>query len=135
MNSDAKCRWGVIGLRAGRRDCDDEGNSRCETGRPPREFEYLAPINRSTVVWLGIIFVLVGALNVWLVVQASARVRDAKAGALSIAAHRIGGYLFITLFCVRGYFTVARLGDPGKVPPEGGPPASFRFLYFARRCD
>jgi ferredoxin-NADP reductase len=28
-----------------------------------------------------------------------------------IAAHRIGGYLFIALFCVMGYFMVARLGD------------------------
>jgi len=30
-----------------------------------------------------------------------------------IAAHRIGGYLFISLFCVMGYFMVARLGDVG----------------------
>ena len=29
-------------------------------------------INGSTSVWLGITFVLVGALNVWLVLQASA---------------------------------------------------------------
>jgi hypothetical protein len=70
-------------------------------------------INGSTSVWLGITFVLVGALNVWLVLQASARVRDAKASSLLIAAHRIGGYLFITLFCVMGYFMVARLGDAG----------------------
>jgi ferredoxin-NADP reductase len=68
-------------------------------------------INGSTSVWLGITFVLVGALNVWLVLQASARVRDAKASILLIAAHRVGGYLFITLFCVMGYFMVARLGE------------------------
>jgi hypothetical protein len=36
-----------------------------------------------------------------------------------IAAHRIGGYLFIALFCTMGYFMVARLGDAG-----GGAPAS-----------
>jgi ferredoxin-NADP reductase len=70
-------------------------------------------INSSTSVWLGIIFVLVGALNVWLVLQASARARDAKASTRLIAAHRIGGYLFITLFCVMGYFMIARLGDAG----------------------
>jgi ferredoxin-NADP reductase len=68
-------------------------------------------INSSTSVWLGILFVFVGAINVWLVLQASARVRDAKANSRLIAAHRIGGYLFIALFCVMGYFMVARLGD------------------------
>src|SRR6202453_306099 len=70
-------------------------------------------MNSSTSVWLGIIFVLVGALNVWLALQASARVRDAKANTRLIAAHRIGGYLFIALFCVMGYFMLARLGDAG----------------------
>jgi ferredoxin-NADP reductase len=68
-------------------------------------------INSSISVWLGITFVLVGAVNVWLILQASARVRDANASTRLIAAHRIGGYLFIALFCVMGYFMVARLGD------------------------
>ena len=35
-------------------------------------------INGSTSVWLGITFVLIGAMNVWLVLQASARVRGRK---------------------------------------------------------
>src|SRR5580700_2101021 len=70
-------------------------------------------ITSSLSVWLGITFVLIGAINVWLILQASARLRDAKAGARLIAAHRIGGYLFIALFCVMGYFMVARLGDAG----------------------
>src|SRR5579863_4126477 len=73
-------------------------------------------INSSTNVWLGIIFVLVGALNVWLILQASARVKDARASTRLIAAHRIGGYLFIALFCVMGYFMIARLGDVGGTP-------------------
>src|ERR1700756_4466216 len=68
-------------------------------------------VNGSTSVWLGITFVLIGAANVWLILQASARVREAKASTRLIAAHRIGGYLFISLFCVMGYFMVARLGD------------------------
>jgi ferredoxin-NADP reductase len=68
-------------------------------------------LNSSTSVWLGILFVLVGAINVCLILQASARVRDAKASTGLVAAHRIGGYLFIALFCVMGYFMVARLGD------------------------
>src|SRR6266478_8039694 len=70
-------------------------------------------LNSSTSVWLGITFVLIGAINVWLILQASVRVRDAKASARLIAAHRIGGYLFIALFCVMGYLMVARLGDAG----------------------
>ena len=68
-------------------------------------------LNSSTSVWLGITFVLVGAINVWLILQVSARVRDAKASIRLIAAHRIGGYFFIALFCVMGYFMLARLGD------------------------
>ena len=76
-------------------------------------------LTSSTSVWLGITFVLVGAINVWLILQASARVRDAKASPRLIAAHRIGGYLFIALFCVMGYFMVARLGDvSGGAPPS-----------------
>jgi ferredoxin-NADP reductase len=70
-------------------------------------------LNRSASLGLGVTFVLVGAINVWLILQASARVREAKAGARLVAAHRIGGYLFIALFCVMAYFMVARLGDVG----------------------
>src|ERR1700693_1011619 len=76
-------------------------------------------LNSSTSVWLGITFVLIGAINVWLILQASARVKDAKASTRLIAAHRIGGYLFIALFCVMGYFMVARLGDVGGGTPPG----------------
>ncbi len=68
-------------------------------------------LNSSTSVWLGITFVFIGAINVWLILQASARVKAAKASNRLIAAHRIGGYLFIALFCVMGYFMVSRLGD------------------------
>jgi ferredoxin-NADP reductase len=77
------------------------------------------PVN-SASLWLGIVFVLVGAINVWLILQASARV-DATGSARLIAAHRIGGYLFIALFSAMAYFMVARLGDvaggasPGSV--------------------
>src|SRR3984957_5480571 len=68
-------------------------------------------LSNSASLWLGMTFVLVGAINVWLILQASARVKDANASARLMAAHRIGGYLFIALFCVMAYFMVARLGD------------------------
>lgn len=76
-------------------------------------------LNSSASLWLGVTFVLIGGINVWLILQASARVRDARASTRLIAAHRIGGYLFIALFCVMGYFMVARLGDvAGGAPPS-----------------
>jgi hypothetical protein len=69
-------------------------------------------INSSTSVWLGITFVFVGAINVWLVLQGSARVKDAKQARVNrrspyrrLSLHRV--------FCLMGYFMVARLGDAG----------------------
>jgi ferredoxin-NADP reductase len=76
-------------------------------------------LNNSASLWLGVAFVLIGAINVWLILQASAQVRDAQASTRLIAAHRIGGYLFIALFCVMGYFMLARLGDASGGAPPG----------------
>src|SRR6202166_857551 len=84
-------------------------------------------LNSSTSVRLGIAFVVIGAINVWLILQASARARDAKASTRLIAAHRVGGYLFIALFCVMGYFMLARLGDVG----EGAPPGNMIHMTLA----
>jgi len=75
-------------------------------------------LNRSASLWLGATFVVIGAINVWLILQASARVRDAKASTRLIIAHRIGGYLFIALFCVMSYFMVSRLDDGGSALPS-----------------
>ena len=61
---------------------------------------------------------MIGAFNVWLILQASARVRDAKASTRLIVAHRIGGYLFIALFCAMSYFMVSRLDDVGGSAPS-----------------
>ena len=69
------------------------------------------PVN-SASLWLGIIFVLVGAINVWLILQASARV-DVTGRARLIAAHRIGGYLFIALFCGDGLLHGRQTGGCG----------------------
>ena len=68
-------------------------------------------LNCSVSPWLGITFVLVGAVKVCLMLQGSARVRDTSARAGLVADHRIGGYLFIALFFVMGYVMVARLDD------------------------
>jgi uncharacterized delta-60 repeat protein len=76
-------------------------------------------LNSTASLWLGVAFVLIGAVNVWLILQASARVRDTQASTRLIAAHRVGGYLFIALFCVMGYFMLASLGDAGGGAPPG----------------
>ena len=69
--------------------------------------------------WLGIAFVLIGAINVWLILQSSARLTGTKASGTLIAAHRIGGYVFIALFCVMAYFMISRLGDASGAAPPG----------------
>jgi ferredoxin-NADP reductase len=84
-------------------------------------------LNRSVSLWLGLIFVLIGAINVWLILQASARVKDARASTRLIVAHRIGGYVFIALFCLIGYFMVARLGEIAA----GAPPSTMIHLTLA----
>ncbi len=68
-------------------------------------------INSTLSQWLGIAFVLVGAINVLLILQSSARLKTTKASARLIAAHRIGGYVFIGLFCAMTYYMVSRLDE------------------------
>jgi hypothetical protein len=75
-------------------------------------------LNRSVSLWLGVTFVLIGGINVRLILQASECVRHAKASTRLIAAHLIGGYVFVALFCLIGYFMVARLGDIGADAPS-----------------
>jgi ferredoxin-NADP reductase len=60
-------------------------------------------------VALGAVFVLLGGINVWLVLEAWSRVKAAKASARMLTLHRIGGYLFLALFCVMTYYMAARL--------------------------
>jgi ferredoxin-NADP reductase len=62
---------------------------------------------------LGFAFILVGGVNVWLVLEAWSRVKATHASSRMLTLHRIGGYLFIALFCVMAYFMVARLRSGG----------------------
>jgi ferredoxin-NADP reductase len=71
-------------------------------------------LKTSASLLLGSLFVIIGAVNVWLILQASARVKNARASARLIAAHRIGGYIFILMFCLMSYFMISRMKDsPG----------------------
>jgi ferredoxin-NADP reductase len=66
-------------------------------------------LTTSASIALGVAFIMLAAINVWLVLEAWARVKAAKASSRMLALHRIGGYLFIGLFFVMAYFMVARL--------------------------
>lgn len=70
-------------------------------------------INPNTSIVLGLAFVLAGGINVWLVLEAWSRVKAAKASARMLTLHRIGGYVFIALFCVMSFFMIARLRNGG----------------------
>jgi ferredoxin-NADP reductase/cytochrome c2 len=76
-------------------------------------------LETSASLFLGSLFVIIGAVNVWLILQASARVKTARASARLIAAHRIGGYLFILMFCIMSYFMISRMKD-GSGPTSAG---------------
>ena len=75
-------------------------------------------VTTSASIVLGVAFVVLGGINVWLVLEAWSRVKAAKASARMLALHRIGGYLFIALFCVMAYFMIARIrnGDGNASP-------------------
>jgi ferredoxin-NADP reductase len=66
-------------------------------------------LTTSATLFLALAFLLLGAINVWLVLEANTRVKAARASSRMLALHRIGGYLFIALFCAMSYFMVARL--------------------------
>ncbi|MBL8149828.1 MAG: 2Fe-2S iron-sulfur cluster binding domain-containing protein [Blastocatellia bacterium] len=66
-------------------------------------------IQTNISAFLGIAFVLIGAINVWLMFHASSRMKEKGANALLTQAHRIGGYLFIALFCFMSYYMVIRM--------------------------
>jgi ferredoxin-NADP reductase len=67
----------------------------------------MLPISASLA--LGFLFAVVGAVNVLLVLEAWSRVKAANISSRLLALHRIGGYLFVALFCVMTYFMVVRM--------------------------
>ena len=75
----------------------------------------------SVSIPLGLIFLLVGAINLWLVLEACSHSKAARFSARMLALHRIGGYVFIALFCVMGWFMAGRLRNGGVASPN--PPA------------
>jgi ferredoxin len=65
-----------------------------------------------TSVWVNLtfsaLFVLLGAVNVWLIFHASRTITGSSTNQRLIRAHRVGGYLFIALFCAMTYLMLLR---------------------------
>src|ERR1700740_3171957 len=70
-------------------------------------------LTTSARLVLGFAFILLGGINVWLVLESWSRVKAAEASSRMLTLHRIGGYLFIALFCVMTYFMIGRLRSGG----------------------
>ena len=65
----------------------------------------------------GLLFVLIGAAAVWLIFDASTRVRNQTTRDRMLRAHRIAGYLFIALFCLMTWFMLLRVKEsPDELP-------------------
>ncbi len=65
----------------------------------------------------GAVFVCLAAFNVVMMFELSRRGSDPAARNRYIAAHRIGGYLFVAQFCVMCYLMLLRVwGAPGELP-------------------
>ena len=71
--------------------------------------------NTSISLLLGSLFVLLAALNVWLIFHASRMLTTSQMNQRLIQAHRLGGYLFIALFCLISYFMVARTTEKSVI--------------------
>jgi ferredoxin-NADP reductase/mono/diheme cytochrome c family protein len=70
-------------------------------------------LTTSVSLWLGLVFVVLGGVNVWLVLESWSRVKAGGASSRMLTLHRIGGYVFIALFCVMTYYMLARLSGGG----------------------
>jgi ferredoxin-NADP reductase len=68
--------------------------------------------NVLTIV-AGVFFVAIAAANVVLMLESSQPTRKATARARLIAAHRVGGYLFVIFFCIMAYSMSQRLAGSG----------------------
>ena len=58
---------------------------------------------------LGLVFVLIGIIALYLIFEASRHSQDQAARNRRIQAHRIAGYLFIALFCFMTWLMLLRL--------------------------
>jgi ferredoxin-NADP reductase len=67
--------------------------------------------NISISLLFGALFVILGALNVWLIFHASRALAAERMSQRLIKAHRVGGYMFIALFFLMSYFMAERTSN------------------------
>jgi hypothetical protein len=65
-------------------------------------------ISTSISLLVGTLFVVLGALNVWLIFHASTALTTSGMSQRLSQTHRLGGYVFIALFCLMSYFMALR---------------------------
>src|SRR5580700_9225670 len=70
-------------------------------------------MSESLAIVAGIIFVTLAAVNVIVMLEASQPSRDGRTRTRLIAVHRVGGYLFVILFCIMAYSMSQRLAGSG----------------------
>ncbi|HLJ86642.1 MAG TPA: photosystem P840 reaction-center cytochrome c-551 [Candidatus Angelobacter sp.] len=68
-------------------------------------------LSNSVSLTLGLLFILVAAANIWLALQASSQSQKKTSASRLLYLHRVGGYLFVALFCVMVYFMFGRLSE------------------------
>jgi ferredoxin-NADP reductase/mono/diheme cytochrome c family protein len=79
----------------------------------------------SISLLFGTLFVLLAALNVWLIFHSSRALTTSRLSERLVQAHRLGGYVFIALFCVMSYFMALRVTN---LPDELSIPALVHVL-------
>jgi len=72
-------------------------------------------LRASISAGLGALFVVLGAMNVWLIFHASRRLQYRIAKCPADACASVGGYVFILLFCVMTYFMLLKIEDTGSL--------------------
>src|SRR5712691_3807506 len=58
---------------------------------------------------LGVLFILIAGANVATGLMSFGRVQDRAASAWLVRFHRLGGYLFVALYCAMSYFMALRM--------------------------
>ena len=71
------------------------------------------PMPNVVAIVAGIAFVTLAAFNVVLMLETSRPSRNAIVRARLITAHRVGGYLFVILYCIMVYSMSQRLAGSG----------------------
>jgi glycine betaine catabolism B len=70
-------------------------------------------MSKTSAIMAGIAFVILAAGNVVVMLEASQPSRSATTRTHLIALHRVGGYLFVVLFCIIAYSMSQRLAGSG----------------------